>query len=79
MPDAVEPYPGTSMTGHPHVRDSQARRAETLATLNRLCRLAPDDPSRRRLRDEVVAGYMPYARYLANRHHLHGEAHLDLV
>ena len=79
MPDAVEPYPGTSMTGHPHVRGSQARRAETLATLNRLCRLAPDDPSRRRLRDEVVAGYMPYARYLANRHHLHGEAHLDLV
>ena len=62
----------------PDTADIEAQRAETLAKLHRLCGLDGDDPHRDRLREEVIAEYMSYARFLAGRYCLHGEAARDL-
>jgi len=50
----------------PTVREEQ--RAATMKVLRYLATLAPDDPERIRLRDEVVEDHMPYARHLAHRY-----------
>jgi RNA polymerase sigma-B factor len=42
-------------------------------------RMHPDDPEREKLREEVIADYMSYARYLAGRYSLRGEAAKDLI
>lgn len=58
---------------------TEEQRARTLAKLHQLCRMAEADPARARLREEVISEYMSYARFLAGRYCLHGDAARDLV
>ncbi len=45
----------------------------------RLSRLAPDDPARSALRDQVVQAHLPLVRHLARRYRDHGEPLDDLA
>jgi RNA polymerase sigma-B factor len=56
----------TTRDPRPTARDEQ--RAATMKVLRYMSTLAPDDPERIRLRDEVVEDHMPYARHLAHRY-----------
>lgn len=58
--------------------DRTRERAEALAALKRLQAMAPDEPGRERLREEVIGEYMSYARYVAGRFRLRGEGAEDL-
>lgn len=58
---------------------TEARRAETRVKLHRLCRLRRGGQRCGRLRDEVISDYMSYARFLAGRYLLRGDAARDLV
>src|SRR4051812_15324493 len=58
---------------------TEEQRARTLAKLHQLCRMPETDPQRARLREEVISEYMSYARFLAGRYCLHGDAARDLV
>jgi RNA polymerase sigma-B factor len=59
--------------------DDVVRRALALRMLERLARLEPGDPRRAALRDEVIAQYMPYARYLASRYGIRGHHAADVL
>jgi RNA polymerase sigma-B factor len=58
--------------------DRTAQRAATLLMLARMHRLDPDDPEHRALRERVIAEYMSYARHLAARYAVGGQASEDL-
>lgn len=47
--------------------------------LERYASLAPDDPARERLRDELVTGFLPVAQHIARRFAHRGEPLDDLV
>jgi RNA polymerase sigma-B factor len=59
-------------------RDHTEQRAAALLMLTRMHRLDPGDPEHRRLRDQVIAEYMPYARHLAMRYAAGGRLARDL-
>jgi RNA polymerase sigma-B factor len=63
---------------HEPAHDRARERAEARAALDRLSRLAPDDAQYEGLRDYVIGEYMSYARYLAGKFRLRGEALRDL-
>ncbi|NUP50249.1 MAG: SigB/SigF/SigG family RNA polymerase sigma factor [Catenulispora sp.] len=63
----------------PAVPEERAReRAAARAALNRLRRMSPDDSEYEGLREYVIGEYMSYARYIAGRFQLRGEALTDL-
>lgn len=55
------------------------RHAEMMVLLQRMGELPAEDPERERLRQEVIEGYMPYARYVAHRYGQRGEPTDDLI
>jgi RNA polymerase sigma-B factor len=59
----LEPVVGRKLTP-----ERAAQRAETMRVLRRMASLPLDDPERERLRAEVVADHMPYARRIALRY-----------
>ena len=61
-----EPTAARAPDRGPAAREEQ--RAATMKVLRYMATLAPDDPERARLRDEVVEDHMPYARHLAHRY-----------
>ena len=60
----------------PQSREEQ--RAATMEVLRHMVTLAPDDPERIRLRDEVVEDHMAYARHIAHRYGHGGATEEDL-
>jgi RNA polymerase sigma-B factor len=67
------------MAPDPEPADRGRARADALAALRRLARLDPEHPDREHLREEVITGYMSYARHLAGRFGVRGEAAEDLT
>jgi len=68
----------TTASGKPP-SEADARHIESQEKLNQLCRLQECGRRHGPLRDEVIADYMSYARFLARRYITHGEAGRDLV
>jgi RNA polymerase sigma-B factor len=64
--DAAAPSAAEQAPRLPGAREEQ--RAATMKVLRHMATLAPDDPERVRLRDEVVEDHMPYARHIAHRY-----------
>jgi RNA polymerase sigma-B factor len=60
-------------------RDRRDQRALALRSLNRMHRLAPGDVERAALRVAVITEYMPYARHLASRYGVRGQAAEDFL
>ncbi|WP_230418130.1 SigB/SigF/SigG family RNA polymerase sigma factor [Catenulispora pinistramenti] len=62
-----------------HGRDRTDQRAAALRSLDRMHSLAPDDAERSALRTAVITEYMPYARYVAGRYGVRGQAAEDFL
>ncbi|MFY9807984.1 MAG: SigB/SigF/SigG family RNA polymerase sigma factor [Pseudonocardiaceae bacterium] len=60
---------GTQPSGYAHLIPLQRRYAE----------LAPDDPDRRRQREQLISGYLPVAEHIARRFAGRGEPLDDLI
>ncbi|WP_228563918.1 SigB/SigF/SigG family RNA polymerase sigma factor [Catenulispora rubra] len=60
-------------------RDRTDQRAAALRSLDRMHRLVPGDAERAALRVAVITEYMPYARHLAARYGVRGQAEEDFL
>ena len=65
-----------SVSPAPAERDEYAH---LVPLLRRYVELAPDDPDRRRWRDQLISGYLPVAEHIARRFSGRGEPLDDLV
>jgi RNA polymerase sigma-B factor len=77
----VAQHGGASRTANGYDRrshDRTAQRAAALLMLVRMHQLEPGDPERAKLRERVIAEYMPYARHLAARYGAGGPPAEDL-
>lgn len=61
------------------VSTEQGEYAHLVSLQRRYAELAPDDPQRQRLREQLISGYMPVAEHIARRFAGRGEPLEDLV